>query len=370
MTDPEDPAAKNEQELNLFSDQPLPMGESPAEPETGENAGLGDIPAEHYSVPQDNVVTEQPEPENVAIENVPVNDTSVQESAVPEPASAEPVVPEPATEKPAEQDIPVMNNRSEDVSSVVAPPPPPRKQPSPARPGIVSPRAGRAAFPPSSSASVSAAQHKPLPHALQPSLSLGQMLTAIRNARGMSVEEVALHTRIRTEYLFELESGELLQKLPPVYVSAYIRKLIEVYDLPKADSGLLLDKLHEETPQDPEELSEKLLESVNEGALVNEGENKRIRNITIAVFVAVGIVAVALIWLVVLVIASYVRTSEPVVPGRDPAAATPGVVQPAEEPVSQTVHVDETELDALIVPETPSISVLKMSKVPGVRESL
>ena len=101
MTDPEDPAAKNEQELNLFSDQPLPMGESPAEPETGENAGLGDIPAEHYSVPQDNVVTEQPEPENVAIENVPVNDTSVQESAVPEPASAEPVVPEPATEKPA-----------------------------------------------------------------------------------------------------------------------------------------------------------------------------------------------------------------------------------------------------------------------------
>ncbi len=198
--------------------------------------------------------------------------------------------------------------------------------------------------------------------------ALEQDAEALEDAE--SVEEVALHTRIRTEYLFELESGELLQKLPPVYVSAYVRKLIEVYDLPKADSGLLLDKLHEETPQDPEELSEKLLESVNEGALVNEGENKRIRNITIAVFVAVGIVAIALIWLVVLVIASYVRTSEPVVPGRDPAAATPGVVQPAEEPVSQTVHVDETELDALIVPETPSISVLKMSKVPGVRESL
>ena len=364
MTDPEDPAAKNEQELNLFSDQPLPMGESPAEPETGENAGLGDIPAD-YSVPQDNVVTEQVEPEsgeneNAVIEDVPANDTatSVMESAVSEPAATEQI----------EQGAPAMNGGSEDEASVVAPPP--RKQPSPARPGIVSPRAGRAAFPPSSSASVSAAQHKPLPHALQPSLSLGQMLTAIRNARGMSVEEVALHTRIRTEYLFELESGELLQKLPPVYVSAYVRKLIEVYDLPKADSGLLLNKLHEETPQDPEELSEKLLESVNEGALVNEGENKRIRNITIAVFVAVGIVAVALIWLVVLVIASYVRTSEPVGPGRDPAAATPGVVQPAEEPVSQTVHVDETELDALIVPETPSISVLKMSKVPGVRESL
>ena len=339
MTDPEDPVAKNEQELNLFSDQPLPEGESPAEPGTGENTAIEDVPAD--------------------------NDTSVPEPAM-EPEAA---IPEPAAEKPAELDTPVINNVSEDESSVVAPPPPPRKQPSPARPGIVSPRAGRAAFPPPSSASVSAVQHKPLPHALQPSQSLGQMLTAIRNARGMSVEEVALHTRIRTEYIYELESGELLQKLPPVYVSAYVRKLIEVYDLPKNDSSVLLDKLREETPQDSEELSEKLLESVNEGALVNEGENKRIRNITIAVFVAVGIVAVALIWLLVLVVVNYVRTSEPVVPGRDPAAAT-GTVQPAEEPVSQTVHVDESELDALIVPETPSISVLKMSKVPGVRESL
>jgi cytoskeletal protein RodZ len=194
------------------------------------------------------------------------------------------------------------------------------------------------------------------------------MLTAIRNARGMSPEEVAAHTRIRLEYITELESGELLENLPPVYVSAYVRKLVEVYDLPKTDSDVLLDKLREETPQDSEELSDKLLESVNEGALVNEGENKRIRNITIGIFVVLGLVAAALIWLIVLVVVKYVRTSEPV-PGHDPAAAT-STVQPAEEPVSQTVQVDESELDALIVPETPSISVLKMSKVPGVRESL
>ena len=328
MTDPDDPAAKNEQELNLFSDQPLTEDVSPAESESAGTVVSDDIPAD--------------------------NGTAVQESAA-EPES--PSIPD---------DVPG------DDSPVVAPPPSPRKQPSPVRPGIVSPRAGRAAFPPSSASSASAQTHKPLPHPLQPSQSLGQMLTAIRNARGQSVEEVALHTRIRTEYIYELESGELLQRLPPVYISAYVRKLIEVYDLPKDDSAVLLDKLREETPQDPEELSDKLLESVNEGALVNEGENKRIRNITIAVFVAVGLVAAALIWLIVLVIVNYVRTSEPVVPGRDPAAATSGAVavQSAEEPVSQTVHVDESELDALIVPETPSISVLKMSKVPGVRESL
>jgi len=327
MTDPEDPAAKNEQELNLFSDQPRPEEESPAESESGEPAMNGEIP---------------PVEDNTVVQDIPASE-------------------------PEEQPVPKMGVPSDD-SPVVAPPPPPRKQPSPARPGIVSPRAGRDSFPPSSSASASVVQHKPLPHALQPAQTLGQMLTAIRNARGMSPEEVAAHTRIRLEYITELESGELLEKLPPVYVSAYVRKLIEVYDLPKADSDILLDKLREETPQDSEELSDKLLESVNEGALVNEGENKRIRNITIGIFVVLGIVAAALIWLIVLVIVKYVRTSEPV-PAREPAAAT-STVRPAEEPVSQTVHMDESELDALIVPETPSISVLKMSKIPGVRESL
>ena len=325
MTDPEDPAAKNEQELNLFSDQSVP-GDTPAEPESGAPAANGEIPVE--------------------------DKTAVQDSPAPEPA---------------ERPVPETGAPSDD-SPVVAPPPPPRKQPSPARPGIVSPRAGRASFPPPSASTAAVQTHKPLPHALQPAQSLGQMLSAIRNARGMSPEEVAAHTRIRLEYITELESGELLEKLPPVYVSAYVRKLIEVYDLTKADSDVLLDKLREETPQDPEELSDKLLESVNEGALVNEGENKRIRNITIGIFVVLGLVAAALIWLIVLVIVKYVRTSEPV-PARDPAAAT-STVQPAEEPVSQVVHVDESDLDALIVPETPSISVLKMSKVPGVRESL
>lgn len=326
MIDPEDPAAKNEQELNLFSDQPVPEN-SPVEPESGEPAVSGEIPVEN---------------------NMPVQDIPAEESM--------------------EQPVP-ETGVSRDDSPVVAPPPPPRKQPSAARPGIVSPRAGRAAFPSPSAPAATAQMHKPLPHALQPSSqSLGQMLSAIRNARGMSPEEVAAHTRIRLEYITELESGELLENLPPVYVSAYVRKLVEVYDLPRADSDVLLDKLREETPQDPEELSDKLLESVNEGALVNEGENKRIRNITIGIFVVLGLVAAALIWLIVLVVVKYVRTSEPV-PAHDPAAAT-STVQPAEEPVSQTVQVDESELDALIVPETPSISVLKMSKVPGVRESL
>ena len=94
MTDPEDPAAKNEQELNLFSDQPVP-GNSPVEPESGEPAVSGEIPAE----------------DQTAVQDIPV-------------------------EKPAEQPAPETGVPSDD-SPVVAPPPQPRKQPSPARPGLV-----------------------------------------------------------------------------------------------------------------------------------------------------------------------------------------------------------------------------------------
>ena len=319
MTDPEDPEAKNEQELNLFSDQPQP------ETASAETASAADLSGEMQA------------------SDIPARETSA-ESA---PAA-------PAWEQ--------------DESPVVAPPPP-RKQPAAMRPGIVSPRSGRAAFPPSVAASSSAEQHKPLPYALQPAQSLGQMLTAIRNARGLSMEEVAFATRIRMEYLAELESDELQKALPPVYVSAYVRKLIEVYDLSKTDSDLLIEKMHGAAPQDPEELPEKLIESVNEGALINEGENKRIRNITFVFIGVVALVAAALLWLVILVIVHYVKTTEPV-PERNPGAEVSGPVRQAEEPVSQTVHLEESELDALIVPETPSISVLKMSKSPGVRESL
>ena len=317
MTEYEDPTDKNEQELNLFSEQVRPE-DAPTAPET-------DV-------------------------------SSTPPAGAPEAAPAQDEVAIPPTSEP-EKTAPASGD-----SPVVAPPPP-RKQPAVQRPGIVSPRPGRVASSPASAPPQKA--HKPLPHALQQNQTLGQMLTGIRNARGLSLEEVSLSTRIRLEYLLELESDELLKNLPPVYVSAYVRKLAEVYDLSASDSEALIEKMRVETPEDPEELPEKLVKSVNEGALVNENENKRIRYITIAFFTAIGIVAAAILWLVILVIVHHVRASEP---SRDPSAAVGGAFQPAEEPVSQTILLDESELDALIVPETPSISVLKMSKTPGVRD--
>lgn len=326
MTEYEDQTEKNEQELNLFSEQVQPE-DAPAAPDMDVSSAPPSNAPEASASPAPDAVPSAGENAGSGIE-------------------ADPVQP-----------------RSGD-SPVVAPPPP-RKQPAVQRPGIVSPRPGRAVSAATASAPSQKA-HKPLPHALQQNQTLGQMLTGIRNARGLSLEEVSFSTRIRMEYLLELESDELLKNLPPVYVSAYVRKLAEVYDLSASDSEVLIEKMRVETPEDPEELPEKLVKSVNEGALVNENENKRIRYITIAFFTAIGIVAAAILWLVILVIVHHVRAPEST---RDPSASVGGAVQPAEEPVSQTILLDESELDALIVPETPSISILKMSKTPGVRDT-
>ena len=137
MTDPEIPEEKNEQELNLFADQNPPEEDVSAVPDSSGGASGGSAP-------------EAP--------------------AVP---GHDPVF--------ARDDAPVIA-------------PPPRKKPAPLRPGLVDPpRAGQTPFSPSGT-SAGEETRKPLPP-LQPGQTLGQMLSAIRNARGMSMEEVALTTR-------------------------------------------------------------------------------------------------------------------------------------------------------------------------------
>ena len=328
MTDQEDTADKNEQELNLFSaQQPEDTRDEP------EFAGFDGQHGAGFDTA------------NAAADAGERAETGFEMDAG---SGAAPVA---------------------DASEVVAPPPPQRKPAAPhPRPGIVASPRGVSPSSYAQSPENAAPAHKPLPHAIQQDQTLGQTLAAIRAGRGLSMEEVAASTRIRQEYLIDLEADKLLQRLPPVYISAYVRKLIDVYDLSPADAESLIEKMHGEAPQDPEALPAKLIESVNDGALVNEGENKRIRNITIIFFTVIAIIAAAIIWLVVLVLVRYARTSEPS-PGRAPSEVVSGSVQPAEAPVSQEILIDESELDALIVPETPTISVLKMDKTPGVRDT-
>lgn len=332
MTDPEYPETKNEQELNLFADQP--------QPEAGDA-----------------------ETRELAAESSPAME--VDASDVPQTPETNPET-DPGTDP---------GTAAQDDEPVIAPPS--RKSQTPGRGGVSAPpqrnrRPGRAGFPPVAAASASGSDtRKPL--SIQSVQTLGQTLTAIRNARGLSIEEVALATRIRLEYLTELEADELLKVLPTVYVSAYVRKLIDIYDLSREDSELLIEKMHGEIPQDPEDLPDKLLESVNEGGMVNEGENKRIRNITILFFSGVAVIFIAIVWLIILLVVRHSRKPD-ASPDRTPAAVTSGeVAAPAGESAADDGKTDdgritEADFDALITPETLDPTVLKMNDKRGIRE--
>ena len=355
MNDTESSDVRNEQELNLFDDQPRPGEDISAAESEDFNLKAQDPDPESADVDLP-AQTAESEADQAGNEARPAQDTAFPPQETPDPGFR-------VEELPEHEPDPVPADSATDDSPVVAPPPP-RKKPAPQRPGIIGPRTVGQSTSASANASASSATDTgtPLPHPLQQGRTLGQMLTDIRNARKLPLEKVAAATRIRTEYLIELESDELLKNLPTVYISAYVRKLAEVYELRKEDTEALLEKMHE-TPEKTEGIPDKLFQSVNEGEVVDESATKRERNITIGIYAAIGIILLAILWLIVLAIVHYAKNNG------QASGEVPGTVQTAETPVSQTILLDESELDALIVPETPSISVLKMSKTPGARDT-
>jgi cytoskeleton protein RodZ len=67
-----------------------------------------------------------------------------------------------------------------------------------------------------------------LPSTLQ---AIGDLLSKGRQAKGLSLEDVAESTRIPIRYLLAIESGKADQLPEPVYVRAFIRKFGDLVDL-------------------------------------------------------------------------------------------------------------------------------------------
>jgi cytoskeleton protein RodZ len=67
-----------------------------------------------------------------------------------------------------------------------------------------------------------------LPSTLQ---AIGDLLSKSRQAKGLSLEDVAESSRIPMRYLIAIESGNATQLPEPVYVRAFIRKFGDLVDL-------------------------------------------------------------------------------------------------------------------------------------------
>lgn len=100
-------------------------------------------------------------------------------------------------------------------------------------------------------------------------ISLGSSLRDMRESRGISLQDVAEHTKIRKDYLEALELEDFKRLPPAVFVCGYVRKICEMYQVPRevnddvirqlkahADYGLGEEGIEQIIEADPEIYSE------------------------------------------------------------------------------------------------------------------
>ena len=135
-------------------------------------------------------------------------------------------------------------------------------------------------------------QQKPLTSIkISSNSSLGQILREARIRKNLSVEQIAQSTKIKKKFIIALEE-EKYDLLPAkVYISAYIRSLSALYDIP-ADS--VLCKIPKESKQN--QLPDDLINHIQEGKQVNEKEEEKIKKFF-------KVAAIAICTIIILIIA-------------------------------------------------------------------
>ncbi|MBE6389376.1 MAG: helix-turn-helix domain-containing protein [Lentisphaerae bacterium] len=130
-------------------------------------------------------------------------------------------------------------------------------------------------------------------------MEVSRILKAARTAAGLTREDVESSTQIRAHYLAALEEADY-DKLPqPVYVLAYLRKLCELYDIPREEEEQLVRPWR----NIPCELPENLPAAVQPD---NENPDRRmIFRLEIILFASGALIIGGIIVLIVVLIVSY-----------------------------------------------------------------
>lgn len=194
-----------------------------------------------------------------------------------------------------------------------------------------------------------------------PDASFGDLLTQAREKSGLSREQVRQITKLNAGYLSALEDSDLAKLPPPVYVSAYIRTLADLYGLDGESTALVREKLNAAagTGAESGDVPSALIQSLEKDAVINEKEDKRLRKIFW--FSAAGL-AVLLILIIGVIIAALLHGSgDPA--GETSSSGTAAAGEPAgmEEPAGKP-EFTRAEFDALTMPQVPEASTLKMSR--------
>jgi len=188
-----------------------------------------------------------------------------------------------------------------------------------------------------------------------PEAGFGDLLVQARKKAGLSEEQVRQITKLSVGYFSALERSDMENLPPPVYVTAYIRTLCDVYGLDDESAALIREKLNAEP--DTGDVPPALIQSLEKEGVVNEQEDKRIRKIF---WTSVAILAFLLLIVIWIIVAALIHRSDPV----EPPAPGPAVM---EEPAGKPEFSRE-DFDALTTPQVPEASTLQMSRKRAVMQ--
>jgi len=215
-----------------------------------------------------------------------------------------PVAEDVAAPVPADADADATSHSRKTLAETTAAPPPAPAAAPPPSPAPSAPAAPEAATgsnaPPATTptprpggAALAAGHHSPRPlrltgHGGHPP-TRGQLLQEARVRCDLSLEQVAIATKIKRQFLESIERDDAEHLPPEVYVKAYVRRLCHHYGL---DEEQVLALAAAPPPKATEKaIPNEILQHIEEGKQVNPAEEKRIRNLTWAAVAALVLLA-------------------------------------------------------------------------------
>lgn len=171
--------------------------------------------------------------------------------------------------------------------------------------------------------------------------TLGNLLSEARTAAGYSIEAVSQENRIRHDFIEALEADHADALPNYVFLRAYVRALIDFYNLDQASAARVEEQMEKYQPA--QDVPEKLVEDIGRGGQISETETRRIK----MAMIYGGIILLLLISLVV--------TSIFAINARNKRIQ-------AQQLPQKDQKFDTARLEPLIPPQLPQTQVLP---VPG-----
>lgn len=189
--------------------------------------------------------------------------------------------------------------------------------------------------------------------------SFGDLLQQARKKAGFSEEQVRQITKLNAGYLAALERSDMKNLPPPVYVSAYIRTLSDLYGLDKESAALVREKLN--AGPGPGDVPPALIQNLEREGVINEKEDRRLRKIFWSSVAVLVFLLLLVIGIVVMILWSRSGSSEETDPAGVAEKQISGEPAGMEEPAGKP-EFTRADFDALTMPQVPEASTLQMSR--------